>query len=188
MVINQDENFMKAYVLNPLMANNRKGGRTHCLYCDSKIVKGRTTTPLFFCKAECRAKGSMNISSLKSKATENDQTKYRKKRRGTTNTHELCAIWDVLRKAEKPQKASWVIETIYEEFGRKRWLKTNSNGLYKKLHYFDKEALIIDKSNPTMKYKAAKNIPFQEALSQKTQEWLQSEYDYNTSEVLKGKV
>ena len=187
MVINQDETFMKAYVLNSLMANNREGGRTHCLYCDSKIVKGRTTTPLFFCNIECRAKGQMNISSLGRKATENDR-KYRKKRRGTTNTTELCAIWDILRSMDEPKRASWIIESLTDKFGKKRWMRTTTQGFFKKLHHFDKNALVIDKSNHTMRYMGAKNIPFQEALSHKARTWLQNEYEHNTSEALKRKV
>ena len=165
----------------------REGGRTHCLFCDNEIKHTRSSKPLFFCNVECRAKGQMNISSLGRKATQNDR-KYRKKRRGTTNTTELCAIWDILRNMDEPKKASWVIESLTDQFGKKRWMRTTTQGLFKKLHHFDKSAIIIDKSTHTMKYKGAKNISFQEALSPKARTWLQNEYDYNTSEVLKRKV
>ena len=55
---------------------------------------------------------------MKSKSTENNKELYRKKRRGTTNVMELGAIWNVLRSLDKPQKASWIIQTLQDQYGK----------------------------------------------------------------------
>ena len=162
----------------------REGGRSHCIYCDKEIVHTRTSKPLYFCNVECRAKGQMNISFFGSKATET-QAKYRKKRRGTTNTMELCAIWDILRNMDEPQKATWIVESLHDEFGKKRWCRVVPNGLRKKLNHFKKELIVIDRHTHALKYKGAKNVSFKEALCDKTTEWLEAEYENNTSSVLK---
>lgn len=156
-----------------------------CIYCDGKISHSRNSKPKHFCNVECRAKGQMSINMMKSKSTENNKELYRKKRRGTTNVMELGAIWNVLRSLDEPRKASWIIQTLQDQYGKKRWLRVNSNGFRKKLNYFNKNLIYIDQRTHAMYYKALKSVPLKEALSPKILEWIQAEYDYNTSDVLK---
>lgn len=156
-----------------------------CIYCDEKIYHSRTSQPKWYCGIECRAKGQMNISFLGRKATPNDD-KYRKKRRGTTNAMELSAIWDIIRDLDEPKPASYIVESMKDKFSsRGAWVRINSNGLRKRLNYFNKDCILIDDSKHTLKYKATKNIPFKDALSDKIKDFIENEYLYNTSDKLK---
>ena len=163
--------------------------RECCIYCDKPLAKNRKRLKdqKYYCSKECRAKGQMNISFMGSKATPNSQTKYRKKRRGTSNGMELSAVWDILRSIDEPQSAKWVIETLHDDFGSNgAWGRITTNGFRKKLNYFRKDCIQIQEGGHLNKYKAAKDIPFKDALSDKIKDFIEHEYLYNTSEHLKA--
>ena len=157
--------------------------RANCIYCDKSLDNLKKDTK-FFCGKECRARGQMNISFLGSKATPTDNT-YRKRRRGTTNAMELSAIWDILRFVDEPKGSKWIVESLHDDFGSPRWLRVKSQGIHKRMNYFRKDCFIIDESGQVMGYKAIKNVSFSEAISDKIKNFIQEEYEHNTSQHLK---
>ena len=160
--------------------------RPNCLYYDNSLdnARKRWGNPKYFCGKECRAKGQMNISFMGSKATPTDN-KYRKRRRGTTNAMELSAIWDILRNVDEAKSSKWIIGTLFDDFGKVNWLRVKTHSLNKKLNYFRKDCFSIDKSGQVMLYKGTKNVSFSEALSDKIKDYIQKEYEHNTSDYLK---
>ncbi len=161
--------------------------RECCIYCDTPLAKNRKRLKdqKYYCGKECRARGQMNISFMGSKSTPNNKVKYRKKRRGTSNGMELSAVWDILRSIDEPKPAKWVIGTIHDEFGKNgAWGRITTNGFRKKLNYFRKDCISITEGYVNH-YKATKDIPFKDALSDKIKDFIEQEYLYNTSESLK---